>query len=115
MLGARVAALRRQAGMSQAELARRLAVSASAVGMYEQGRREPSMDRIVALSRLFGVSADYLLTGEVTTLADRDTLLRLFAAVQDKADQELLLRQPDGSLHKLSAQELALAFAAVLG
>ena len=51
MLGARIAALRLQAGLSQAELAKRLAVSASAVGMYEQGRREPSMDRIVALER----------------------------------------------------------------
>ena len=38
MRGARIAALRRQAGMSQAELARLLGVSPSAVGMYEQGR-----------------------------------------------------------------------------
>ena len=33
MLGARIAALRRQAGMSQAELASRLRISASAVGL----------------------------------------------------------------------------------
>ena len=34
MLGHRIAKLRREAGLSQAELARRLDISASAVGMY---------------------------------------------------------------------------------
>ena len=42
MLGARIAALRRGANLSQGELAQRLQVSPSAIGMYEQGRREPS-------------------------------------------------------------------------
>lgn len=63
MLGARIASLRRKEGWSQSELARRLQISASAVGMYEQGRREPSADTLVALARTFGVSTDYLLTG----------------------------------------------------
>ena len=35
MMGARIAALRREAGMNQAQLARALQVSPSAVGMYE--------------------------------------------------------------------------------
>jgi len=65
MLGSRIAALRREAGLSQRELAVALSVSTSAIGMYEQGRREPSVDRLIALSRLFGVSTDYLLTGQV--------------------------------------------------
>ena len=115
MLGARIAALRRQAGMSQAELARALAVSPSAVGMYEQGRREPSMDRIVALSRLFGVSADFLLTGEILTPGDQSALERVVSAIRAKADREITLRRPDGSETKLSTRELAMACAAVLG
>ena len=61
MKGARIAALRRQRGMSQAQLARQLGVSPSAVGMYEQGRREPSGAMLVALSKNFGVSTDYIL------------------------------------------------------
>ena len=61
MLGARIAALRHSRGMSQQQLAAQLDVSASAVGMYEQGRREPSGQQIVQLARLFGVSTDYLL------------------------------------------------------
>ena len=63
MLGARIAALRRDKGLSQTELARRLGVSPSAVGRYEQGRREPAAALIVALAREFEVSTDYLLTG----------------------------------------------------
>ncbi len=63
MLGTRIATLRHAAGLSQRELAAALCVSTSTIGMYEQGRREPSIDRVIALSRLFGVSTDYLLTG----------------------------------------------------
>ena len=40
MLGIRIAALRREAGMSQAQLAAQLGISPSAMGMYEQGRRD---------------------------------------------------------------------------
>ena len=115
MLGARIAALRRQAGLSQAELAMALAVSPSAVGMYEQGRREPSMDRIVALSRLFGVSADFLLTGTILAPGDRDAMQRIISALREKADREITLRRADGSETRLSTRELAMACAAVLG
>ena len=61
MLGTRIAALRRRAGLSQSELARRLRISPSAVGMYEQGRREPAADTLVRLAEIFSVSTDYLL------------------------------------------------------
>ncbi len=61
MLGARIAALRKKAGLSQSELAKCLRISPSAVGMYEQGRREPSLDMLVELARTFGVSTDFLL------------------------------------------------------
>ena len=64
MLGARIATLRRSAGWSQAELAQKLQISASAVGMYEQGRREPAVEQLVRMAALFEVSVDYLLTGK---------------------------------------------------
>ncbi len=115
MLGARIAALRIQAGLSQAELAVRLSVSPSAVGMYEQGRREPSMDRIVALSRIFGVTADFLLTGRMLTPGDRTAMERIVAAVRAKTDREISLKRADGTVTKLTSRELAMACAAVLG
>lgn len=64
MLGIRIAILRISKGWSQAELARRIGVSASTVGMYEQGRREPSLGLLVRLAQEFGVTTDYLLMGE---------------------------------------------------
>ena len=71
MLGARIAALRKNADMSQAELAARLKISPSAVGMYEQGRREPAAEVLVAMAQIFGVTVDYLLTGSPRNDSDR--------------------------------------------
>ncbi len=70
MLGTRIASLRQSRGMSQAELAKQLHISASAVGMYEQGRREPSVDTLIALSKTFGVTLDYLLSGQPDSVQD---------------------------------------------
>jgi transcriptional regulator with XRE-family HTH domain len=60
MLGERIAAVRSKLGWSQAELARRLNISPSTVGMYEQGRREPSIEMVVLLSEVLGVSTEFL-------------------------------------------------------
>ena len=70
MLGTRIASLRQGKGLSQAELARRLHISPSAVGMYEQGRREPSVEILIALSQELGVTLDYLLSGRPDTVRD---------------------------------------------
>ena len=64
MLANQIIFLRKRAGMSQSQLAEKLNVSPSAVGMYEQGRRVPSVDLLILLARLFGVSLDYLIIGE---------------------------------------------------
>lgn len=74
MLGERICLLRRRQGWSQAELAGHLGVSPSTVGMYEQGRREPSLQGAVELSRAFGVSVDYLLTGSPVTPQDAQAM-----------------------------------------
>ena len=65
MFGIRIALLRASNGWSQAELARRIGVSASAVGMYEHDRREPSLGIVVRLALEFGVTTDYLLRGDL--------------------------------------------------
>ena len=68
MLGPRIASLRRYAGFSQGALARRLGISPSAMGMYEQGRRQPSGQLLVAMARELNVTTDYLLTGDPGTI-----------------------------------------------
>ena len=93
MLGERIAALRRARGMSQAELASRLGISASAMGMYEQGRREPSVQTVVSLARELEVSTDFLLTGKAAP-PESDPLPRLLEFCVDAADRKLEAR-PD--------------------
>ena len=63
MLSDRITALRIRHGISQGELARLLHISASTVGMYEQGRRTPNIDMLIEMSKVFDVSLDYLITG----------------------------------------------------
>lgn len=87
MLGTRIASLRQTYGLSQAELADRLHISTSAIGMYEQGRREPSVDTLIALSREFGVSLDYLLSGRPDTVRDVSALHRLMEDSCSKGQQ----------------------------
>ena len=55
ILGERIRTLRRRSEMTQGELAKRLEISQSAVGMYEQGRREPPYNLLIKISKLFDV------------------------------------------------------------
>ena len=57
-------ALRKKAGWSQEELAQQLNVTRQSVSKWEGAQSVPDMDKVVMMSRLFGVSTDFLL-GEV--------------------------------------------------
>lgn len=109
MLGQRIAALRRHLGMSQAELAKKMGVSPSAVGMYEQARREPSLGALTTLSRIFGVSADYLLTGKPLTKQDAAIFQATLFSASQRAQARQLCREEG-----LSGEELGVLFAAML-
>ena len=56
----KLTALRRQAGMSQEQLADRLGVTRQSVSKWESGAAQPELAKLVALSELFRVSVDYL-------------------------------------------------------
>lgn len=60
-LSVKISALRRQHGWSQEELASRLGVSRQSVSKWESGTSVPELERIIELSRVFGVSTDALL------------------------------------------------------
>ncbi len=115
MLGARIAALRRNRGMSQQQLAACLEVSPSAVGMYEQGRREPPGRLLVQMAHVFGVSTDYLLTGCAAQPCDIRQLQRIAAQARAQLDGQLLLRGTDGTARAVSDEDLAALLAALLG
>ncbi len=60
MLGKRVRDLRETKGLTQLELARMLNVSIRSVGNWERDEKPPSLDSLVEMARVFGVSTDYI-------------------------------------------------------
>ena len=98
MMGARIAALRRQAGMNQGEL-----------GMYEQGRREPSAEMLVRLADAFSVSTDFLLTGSPAP-PERERLEALLSHALAGAEQQLSRRREP----PFTGEELTLLLSALL-
>ena len=112
-----LARLRRERGLTQAELAARLGISKSAVSMYECGNREPELDLLRAMADLFGVSesvllgrpesdlvnADPELTEYLQQLRDRPELRMLFSLTKNATKQDVeaavriieALRAPD--------------------
>lgn len=57
----KIVTLRKGRGLSQEALAEQLGVSRQAVSRWEQGSAQPDAGNLFQLSRLFQVSADYLL------------------------------------------------------
>lgn len=56
----RLRELRRERNIGQVQLAKELDVGKSIVSLWELGRCEPTLSKLVALSQFFGVSIDYL-------------------------------------------------------
>lgn len=63
-IGANISALRRQRGMTQAELAERLNYTDKAVSKWERGDSIPDAVTLVQLAGEFGVSLDELVNGD---------------------------------------------------
>lgn len=65
-LGEQIQALRKRLGLSQEELGERLGVARQSVSKWESGSTVPELDKLIAMSKLFGVSVGSLLGIEET-------------------------------------------------
>lgn len=61
MVSERIRELREKSGYSQSQLAKKFDVTRSSVNAWEIGLSTPTTQYVVALAKLFHVSADYLL------------------------------------------------------
>lgn len=61
MFGEQLRATRTEKGFTQYQLAKKLGVSTSTIGMYEQGRRTPDCEMLCAICKVLQVSSDQLL------------------------------------------------------
>ena len=64
-MGGRIRSARQEAGLSQSELAERCSISVSFLGHIERGTRKMSLETLVAICDILGLSADYLLQDEL--------------------------------------------------
>ena len=60
-LGLRIKSLRTEKGLTQEKLAESLGISVEYVGKIERGKRTPSLDLVIAMSKFFRASTDYIL------------------------------------------------------
>ena len=101
--------LRKQRGLTQEQLAEQLYVSRTAVSKWESGRGYPNLESLKALSKLFSVSIDELLSNaeliELAETENRQNLCRVSALVFGALDLISaaflfmpLFGQQDGSL-----------------
>jgi len=106
-IGRRIARLRRQRGVTQADLALALGVSQPVVSNYEHDVIKLSGETIVSLAQILGASADELLGLEKPARAAGATIKnrRIYRQLQSidrlpKRDQEALARTIDAFLAK---------------
>ena len=108
ILADKIVSLRKKAGWSQEELAEQLGVTRQSVSKWEGAQSVPDMDKVVQMSRLFGVTTDYLLKDELeeetpcAAAQEDDTPLRRVSLTQ--ASAYLALR-------KAAAPKIAIATA----
>ena len=91
ILADKIVSLRKKAGWSQEDLAEKLGVTRQSVSKWEGAQSVPDMDKVVMMSRLFGVSTDFLLKDELeeetpcAAAQDDDTPLRRVSLTQASA------------------------------
>lgn len=56
--------IRKEKGYSQVKVAMDLSMTQEALSLYENGKRSPDVDILLAMSKYFDVSVDYLIRGE---------------------------------------------------
>ena len=106
ILADKIVSLRKKAGWSQEELAEQLGVTRQSVSKWEGAQSIPDMDKVVQMSRLFGVTTDYLLKDEIEEQAA--------ALVEESPLRRVTMAQAADYLARRRAAAPKVAFAVLL-
>ena len=106
ILADKIVSLRKKAGWSQEELAEQLGVTRQSVSKWEGVQSVPDMDKVVQMSRLFGVTTDYLLKDEIEEQAA--------ALVEESPLRRVTMGQAADYLARRRAAAPKVAFAVLL-
>ena len=86
--------IRLRKGLTQADVAAALGVSSVVYSRYETGKRQPSIDMLIQMADIFGVTVDFLLgrqDSEDSTLSDYELQLLIASRKADeRAKQDAL-------------------------
>ena len=105
-LGEKIKEARKQCGLSQEQLAEKMAVSRSAVAKWEANNGLPDVDNLKALAQLLNVSVDYLLDdGEVideVVMREPYNLSDYGKGIKKKKKDRVIREKfPDAEIHTL--------------
>ena len=89
--GEKLLRLRKEGGLSQEELAERLSVSRQAVSRWENEGILPDCGNLLEISRLFGVSADYLLHDDYQSDGDLPAVRTVKARLEGEKERQGVL------------------------
>ena len=106
ILADKIVSLRKKAGWSQEDLAEQLGVTRQSVSKWEGAQSVPDMDKVVQMSRLFGVTTDYLLKDEIEEQAA--------ALVEESPLRRVTMGQAADYLARRRAAAPKVAFAVLL-
>lgn len=109
MLGDNIKKFRKDFGISQEELAEKLGVTKQNIASWESNETQPSLDSIIAISKMFNVSTDMLLVENESVIAD-DT-----AKNKDKTDtSSALSNNKSVKRNKLSKKKIAVCILVIV-
>ena len=74
----RLKELRKQAHLTQVELAKLLGIGQSSYADWERGKKKPTQENLVKISQVLGVSIDYLVVNSEEKSNDLDNIELLF-------------------------------------
>jgi repressor LexA len=106
-LGERIRFLRTKENLSMAKLGSIIKASSSNISDWENGKTSPSTSAILALSKYFNVSADWLLTGKELDISLPPELLAVMAtfAQDEREDLSLFIEFLNYKKEKKRAEE----------
>jgi transcriptional regulator with XRE-family HTH domain len=102
--GKRLMEVRKKKGLSQEDLATLIGTKGPAIGRYERGAANPTIEVAIRLADALDVSLDYLV-GKVDMALDANTLKRMkdIDALPEE-DRQFILRAMDGLLRDIKTQ-----------
>ena len=102
--------LRNSCGLTQVEMAEKIGISRSTIGMYETGAREPDFETLEKIADFFNVDIDYLLgrTDKTTILPEtmgqyylNDETRKIAQQIFEDPSLRSFFQEPSKKLRKL--------------